>query len=95
MNRQDENNISEIVDYIIKVGTENTSSGNWHIGYYELSEVFDFATPEYLRQHHDAILYEIDGREEILSETWTDYDGEGQPDGFDCNYGLAYCPYAE
>ena len=95
MNRQKEANISKIVDYIIRIGTENTSSGNWHIEYEELSDAFDFATQDFLRRNHETICYELDGREEILSETWTDYDGECQPDGFDCNFALDYCPNAD
>ena len=87
--------MSEIVDYIISIGTANTATGNWHISYDELSEAFDFATPEYLRQHHEEILFELDGRKEILSETWTDYDENGEPEGFDCNFALAYCPNAD
>ncbi|MBE7004423.1 MAG: hypothetical protein E7425_09100 [Ruminococcaceae bacterium] len=83
--------MDEIIDYIIAVGTANTTTGNWHVAYYELSEAFDFATPEYLRQHHDEILYELDRRAEILSETWTDYDETGQPEGFDSNFAIAYC----
>lgn len=95
MTSKEEAQISTIVDYIVKVGTENTSSCNWHIGYEELTDAFDFATQDFLRRNHETICYELDGREEILSETWTDYDGEGQPDGFDCNFALAYCRYAE
>ena len=86
-----ETQIGQIVDYIIKQGTENTTTGNWHVEYDELSDAFDFATSDYLRQHHEDICDEIDGRKEILSETWTDYDGTGQPDGFDCNFALADC----
>ena len=87
--------IGMIVDDIIRIGTENTASGNWHIEYEELSDAFDFATPDFLRRNHEAICYELDRRDEIVSETWTDYNGEGQPDGFDCNFALAYCPCAE
>ncbi len=51
--------------------------------YEELSDAFDFATAEFLWPHHEEIYGEIDRREEILSETWTDYGGTGQPDGFE------------
>ncbi len=86
--------MEEIVDYIVAVGAANTISGNWHVEYDELSEAFDFATYDWLRQHHDEILAELDERPEILSETWTDFDESGQPNGFDCNFALAYCPNA-
>lgn len=95
MDNMVETQLEQIVDYIIKQGTENTTTGNWHVEYKELSDSFDFATHDFLRRNHERICYELDGREEILSETWTDYDGTGQPDGFDCNFALAYCPYAE
>lgn len=86
--------IKIIVDYIIAVGTTNTTTGNWHMDYDELTEAFGFVSRDYLRQHHDQILDALNSRTEILSETWTDYDELGQPNGFDCNFALVYCPNA-
>ena len=84
--------VAEVVDYIVDVGTMYTTSGNWHIGYDEISECFDYATREWLMEHHVGILDALDGRAEILSETWTDFDENGNPDGFDCNFCGTCCP---
>ena len=85
--------VAVVVQTIVEIGTQNTTNGNWHVSYDEVEDVCCFATKEWLSEHHCEILDELDARAEILSDTWTDFDDEGNADGFDCNFAGAYCPY--
>lgn len=76
-----------IAEWLIKTGTENTSSGNWIIGFDEVAERFgvDLSTDNELL---DAISDCLNQSESIL-DLYTD------DEEFDMNFGLRYCPYAE
>lgn len=83
--------INEIVDYIISQGTQNTTSGNWIFYYYELQDKFNVSY-EWLVENAEDIKEVIDSSEEILSETWDEFDDKGKWEGFNCNFCGKYCP---
>lgn len=96
------NMITHIVDFMIEVGTQETSSGNYNFYFDELAEeqVEHFGISkeyalEWLNEHIDEITDEIDRREEVISETWYNYDECGNVEGFDINFALDYCPNIE
>lgn len=86
--------INNIVDYIVKIGTENTESGQYSIQYTDIESKFPWATEDWLTENHELIKMELDEREEILSETWDEYDygNNKKVIGFDCNFCGNYCP---
>lgn len=65
--------IYEIVDYIISQGTQNSTSGSWIFYYYELQDKFNVSY-DWLVENAEEIKDVIDGNEEILSETWDEFD---------------------
>lgn len=77
-------NIEEIVDWLVKEGTENTDNGSWIIYFNEVIEKFDI-TLDWLRDNLGKIITILDAREEILSETWVD------ADSFDMNFCYKAC----
>ena len=78
--------IDEIVDYIIKYGTEITLSGNWITSYDDIpAEICDAA---FVADNAKDIADALAGREEVLDILLID-------DTFDIIYGLAYCPNLE
>ena len=95
-----ENLLKGLVDWMIKVGTEKTLYGNYIISYGDIESEFIYfdktsgrmyrLTKAILEANHEAILNEIDSREEILSETWNEYDGDNL-DGFNMNFCLDAC----
>jgi|GEM_PF-4386015 len=89
--------IESVVDFIVETGMEETSSGADVIFYEEISNDPDlaFATEDWLRANHEEIKYALDGRKEILSETWDATDLNGNIDGFDVNFCGMYCPHWE
>jgi len=85
--------IREIVDFIIKVGTENTETGQYSVYFDELYSVFQYATIEWLRKYCGWIRLLLDSRKETISETWWETAADGSTIiGFDCNFCGAYCP---
>lgn len=76
-----------IAEWLIKTGTEFTSSGNWIIGFDEVAEHFgvDLSTDDELL---DAVSDCLNRSESIL-DFYTDNEE------FDMNFGLRYCPFAE
>lgn len=94
--------ITYLVDFMIENGTQETSSGNWNFYFDELAdklyEEFGMSIEEafeWLSENYRAIADEIDSRREVISETWFNYDEDDIVEGFDINFGLAYCPNAE
>lgn len=83
--------IKRIVDYIIEIGTQNTTNGNWTISTDEIRGKYD-VTREWLLENKELIKDSIDGREEVLSVTWDSFDNDGKWNGFDCNFYGDCCP---
>lgn len=73
--------VTSVANRIIEVATGNTSSGQYYVGYDDVSDLISYE--DYL-QYFDFISNELSGREEILE---LDRDGED----FDLNCGLAWC----
>ncbi len=79
--------ITAIANRAVKHGTENTSSGNYIMGY----DVFaDLITEDDFRRYFDLIAVELEKREEVL-DLVVDHGAYE----LDCNFGLAYCPNYE
>lgn len=76
-----------IAEWLIRTGTENTSSGNWIIGFDEVTERFgvDLSTDDELLDAVSDCL----NRSEAILDFYTDNEE------FDINFGLRYCPFAE
>lgn len=77
--------IKQIVNWLVEIGTTNTSNGTWVVYYDEIASKFDI-TEDWVHTHRDEIIDELDSREEILSETWGEEDGY-----FDMNFCLNAC----
>lgn len=69
--------IKRIVDFVVETGTQNTSNGNWTVYTDEIQEKFD-VTYEWLLENRNLIKDSIDGREEVLSETWDSFDDKNK-----------------
>ncbi|GEM_PF-2210191 len=78
-----ENLIQEMVDYMVKEGTEQTTSGLYMFSHEDLMEKFNI-TKEFIIENEDYILNELYLRDEILDVEWEDC--------FDLNFFLRYCP---
>ena len=87
-----EEKVNAVVDFIVNDGIRQTESGAWNVFYDEIEKALPFATEKWLREHHEAIKYALDGREETLSETWDATGADGKVVGFDCNFCGAFCP---
>lgn len=83
--------IIEIVNYVISRGTQNTTNGSWIIYSDELQDMFNVSYL-WLLENAEDIKEEIDSREEILTETWDEFNEDGKWDGFSCNFCGKYCP---
>ena len=77
--------IKQIVNWLIEIGTTNTSNGTWIVYYDEIASKFN-VTEDWVREHREDIINELDSKEEILSETWGEED-----DCFDMNFCLNAC----
>ena len=86
--------IKHIVDYMIKHGTENTTSGNYIFTVDELSEIFKLDS-SFIIRHEEDILDELYSRNEILGEIWMDRDSDFVIESFDLNFGTDFCPNIE
>lgn len=82
-----------IVDYMIKEGTENTTSGNYIFTVDELSEHF-MLDSSFIIRHEEDILNELYSRDEIL-DVWMDRDFDFAIESFDLNFGTDFCPNIE
>lgn len=85
--------IDEIVDYMVKYGTEHTNYGNWYFDIPELCEMFELE-PEWFYENNDAIVDELYNREEVL-DVEQEFDSDGHPLHYDVNYGTGYCGLEE
>lgn len=77
-----------IAEYMIKVGTENTTTGNWQFRFDEIGDKFGVD----LSSNYDMvdkICKELYGNGETLSQI------EVMGDTFDLTFYLKYCPYAD
>lgn len=81
--------IEKIINYIIKEGTENTTSGQWNIFVEDIESVFNIPY-DYIYSIKEDIKDKLDTRKEILSETWDLFD-DNKWIGFDCNFCGVYC----
>ena len=94
--------VKELADYMVKEGAASTESGSYtfyldelaDIMYQELLYAGEQTAEMWLLKHSRDIVDAIDEHEEILSETWLQYDDNGIVEAFDLNFGLAYCPNA-
>ena len=86
--------VNEVVDMLIEVGTNHSWSGNYHISFKEASRLSGIEH-DWIVAHADDIMDELSIREETIEEQWFDYDEDGNKEGFDMLFGLAYCPYAQ
>ena len=77
--------IKQIVNWLVEIGTTNTSNGTWVVYYDEIASKFDI-TEDWVHTHRYEIIDELDSREEILSETWGEED-----ESFDMNFCLNAC----
>ena len=73
-----------IAEYLIDTGTENTGSGNYHIGFDEINKRFGVSLPGD-KELLDSIVDNLD--RDIVSDIDTSED-------FDLMFYLAYCPHA-
>ena len=77
--------VNNVVNRIVNVSTQQTSTGNWIMGYQDLSDLiskFDYY------QYFDLIASELATRQEVLDLDTSDHQ-------FDCIFGLSYCPNYE
>lgn len=72
-----------IADYIIKIGTENTSNGSWCMDVDELANVFGISEDTVLSLA-DEIVNELNSREEVAELEFYD-------NCFDLMFWLSYC----
>ena len=76
-----------IAEWLVKVGTENTTSCNWIIDFAKVNERYGVNLYED-KSLCDEIIEHLNRHEAIL-DVVTD------EDAFDMNFGYLYCPYAE
>ncbi len=76
--------ITAVVNRAVEKGATSTTSGNYYMGYEAFS---DLITEEDYLHYFDLIVYELQGREELL-DLEVLYDSHE----LDCNFGLDYCP---
>ncbi len=74
--------VNNVVNRIVDISTQKTSTGNWVTGYEDVSDLI--SEFDYL-EYFDFIASELASRPEVL-----DMDTSNQQ--FDCIYGLSYCP---
>ena len=94
--------VKELADYMVNEGTTYTAGGSYTFYVDELVDVLhqelQYTGKEpaktWLLKHSRDIVAEIDKHEEILSETWLEYNVFGEVASFNLNFGLAYCPNA-
>lgn len=77
--------VKQIVDFMIEEGTTETNNGSWTIYYDEIENIFN-VTKNWLYNHREDIIDELDSRKEILSETWGEED-----ESFNMNFCLNAC----
>lgn len=77
--------IKDMVDNLVRMSSQKSESGNWHVSYDELSQLYGISKEELLK-NHETIIEEIDAHRLILSETYTDTDENGNPNGYDMNF---------
>ena len=84
--------VEMVVRYIVKVGTEETTTGQYFLYTEDISKRFKFATSLWINDHIDDVREGIDIQKETLSETWLEFDKSGQFVAWDCNFAGNYCP---
>lgn len=77
--------IKDMVDKIVRMSSQQSSEGNYHVSYDEMSQLFSIPKEELIKAH-EQIIEEVDSHLLILSETWTDTDENGNPEGVDMNF---------
>lgn len=68
-------NVKEIVDYMIKEGTESTNYGAWNFGLETDIAAFSEMSVKWLHEHQDEIYDELLEREEVAEITEYEEDG--------------------
>lgn len=87
MRTETENNI---IDYMVRIGTRETTSGNFCFWYEELAEVFGLEVEE-IEEAAEDIELGLNCHETVLAADIEEEDGQH----FDIIFGLAYCHYIE
>ena len=77
-----------IAEYMIKVGTEHTTTGNWLFSFEEIADKFAVGLDDH-PDMVDKICEELYGNGEILSQI------DVHNKTFDLTFYLNYCPYAD
>lgn len=75
-----------IADYLIDTGTENTTTGNWNIGFNDINQMYGINLPKD-SEMLDAITNSLD--RDILADL------DLSDDSFDMVFYFNYCPQAE
>ncbi len=81
-----ESSLQRIAEHIVQEGTQNTTQGNWIMGFDELPP--ELGSPDFIAAHQKSLLYLLEQTEAVADVTLS----EG---GFDVCYYLDYCQNAE
>ena len=81
-----ENSLKRIAKHIVQEGTQNTTQGNWIIGFDEFPP--ELGGADFIETHQRDILHLLEQTEEVADAVLLD-------SGFDVGYHLDYCPNAE
>ena len=81
--------VKEIVDYMVKHGTENTHYGNWIFGLEDDLVNFSEMSVEWLMNRADEIYDELIGREEVADVDEYEQDGVHL---FSIYFYTSFCP---
>jgi len=81
-----ENSLKRIAEHIVQEGTNNTTQGNWIIGFDEFPP--ELGSTDFIATHQRDILHLLEQTEAVANAALSD-------SGFDVCYYLDYCPNAE
>lgn len=92
--------VERVADYMIEEGRKDTQYGTYIFTFDELASVMykdmdytgDIPAEHWLINNYRSIQDALDEHEELLEPTEESRDADGFLDGFDLNFGLAYCP---
>lgn len=92
--------VERVADYMVEEGRRDTQYGTYIFTFDELAKVmykdFDYTgdvpAEHWLIKNYRSIQDALDEHEELLELAEESHDADGFLDGFDLNFGLAYCP---
>lgn len=92
--------VERVADYMIEEGRNETQYGTYIFTFDELASVMykdmdytgDIPAEHWLIKNYRSIQDALDEHEELLEPAEESHDEDGFLDGFDLNFGLAYCP---